>query len=162
MIEAEAVVNSRPITYSDMTSPESLEPLSLSRILALKYRVVLSPPGIFKKEDMYCRKRWRAVQFLANQLWNRWRAKYLVALQERQKWGTSRRNLQMGGIVLLKDKCTPRCRWPLARVEQVYPSEDDLVSKVNVRRGQSTYDCPVHKLMLLLTPRIPDEEPASE
>ena len=162
MIEAEAVVNSRPITYSDMTNPDSLEPLSPSRILTLKSRVVLPPPGIFKKEDVYCRKRWRAVQFLANQFWNRWRTEYLLALQERQKWSKSRRNLQIGDIVLLKDECTPRCRWPLARVEQVYPSEDGLVRKVNVRRGQSTYDRPVHKLVLLLTPGIPDEEPASE
>ncbi|KAI0220367.1 hypothetical protein LSAT2_028124, partial [Lamellibrachia satsuma] len=57
--------------------------------------------------------------------------------------------LKTGDIVLIKDKCNPRCQWPLAQVNQIYSSEDGLVRKVNVMIGSSTYDRPVHKLVLL-------------
>lgn len=111
------------------------------------------------KEDLYCRKRWRLVQFLANQFWNRWRTEYLLALQERSKWNKQHHNLKKGDIVLVKDECNPRCQWPLARVNQIYPSEDGLVRKVKVMIGSSTYDRPVHKLVLLYAPGNADEEP---
>ena len=55
MVEAEAVVNSRPIAYPAV--PDSGAPLSPSQILTIKSRVVLPPPGIFMNEDLYCRKR---------------------------------------------------------------------------------------------------------
>ena len=45
MVEAEAVLNSRPITYPDTTVPDSVKPLSPSQILTLK-------SGIFMKETL--------------------------------------------------------------------------------------------------------------
>ena len=56
MVEAEAIVNSRPLTYQD-TSPDSPEPLTPNQLLTLKAKIVLPPPGNFVKEDLYCRKR---------------------------------------------------------------------------------------------------------
>ena len=66
MIQEEAVVNSRPLTYQD-DSHDSPEPLSPSQLLTMKSKVVLPPPGRFVKEDLCCRRRWRRVQYLANQ-----------------------------------------------------------------------------------------------
>ena len=85
MIEAEAIINSRPLTYVDMYSCDADEPLPPSQLLTLKSKVVLPPPGQFVKEDMYCRRRWRRVQFLANDFWGRWRREFLPALQKRRK-----------------------------------------------------------------------------
>ena len=113
------------------------------------------------KEDLYCRIIWRLVQFLANQFWNRWRTEYLLALQERSKWNKQHHNLKTGDIVLVKDESNPRCQWPLARVNQIYPSEDGLVRKVEVMIGSSTYDRPVHKLVLLCAPETPTRSPIS-
>ena len=99
------------------------------------------------KEDLYWHKRWRLVQFLANQFWNRWRVEYLPALQQRSKWNKQHRNLKTDDIVLVKDECSPRCQWPL------------MVRKVKVMIGSSTYDRPVHKLAHLFAPGNTDEEP---
>ena len=70
MIEAEAVVNSRPLTYQDDSHdlPEPLSPSQLE-LLTMKSKVVLPPPGRFVKEDLCCRRRWRRMQYLANQFW---------------------------------------------------------------------------------------------
>ena len=71
MTEAEATVNSRPITFEDPT--DIMEALSPSQILTLKSKVVLPPPGVIVREDLYCRKRWRTVQLLANEpFWSKW------------------------------------------------------------------------------------------
>ena len=44
MVEAEAVVNGRPIIYPYTTVPDSGEPLSPSQVLTLNSRFVLPPP----------------------------------------------------------------------------------------------------------------------
>ena len=83
--EAEAIVNCRPLTVDDLTSPEFLQPLSPSQLLTLKSNVVLPPPGSFQRADLYSKKRWRRVQYLANEFKVIWKTGYLQTLQARQK-----------------------------------------------------------------------------
>ena len=80
MCEAEAVVNSRPLTATGTTSSETAEPLT-----TLKIKVVLPPPGAFTSADLYSRKWWRRVQQLTNKLWFRWKKEFLLSMQARQK-----------------------------------------------------------------------------
>lgn len=57
--------------------------------------------------DLYSRKRWRQVQHLANEFWQRWCKSYPQSLQNRQKWTTRHRDLQVDDVVILKDKNLP-------------------------------------------------------
>ena len=159
MIEAEAVVNSRPLTYVDMNGPDSQQPLTPSQLLTLKSKVVLPPPGVFVKQDLYCRRRWRRVQYLANQFWSRWKIEYLSTLQERKKWQKSQPSLKRDDIVMMVDDSTPRCKWQLARVVETHPSSDGHTRKVKLQTGRSTFERPIHKVVLLLDQGHPDEEP---
>lgn len=122
----------------------------------------MPPPGIFQREDLYLRKRWRRVQHLANEFWKRWRREFLQMLQARQKWIKPQRNTQVADVVLMKDENTPRNQWKLARVEEVFPSDDGLVRKVKLAMATSRLDSqgrrlhevqhlewPVQKLVLL-------------
>ena len=86
MTEAESIVNCRPLTVENLSDPLVSEPLTPNHLLTLKTQVVLPPPGKFESPDQYSRKRWRRVQYLANQLWLRWQKEYCVQLQKRQKW----------------------------------------------------------------------------
>ena len=83
--EAEANVNSRPLTLDNLSDPDSLAPLTPNHILTMKTKPVLPPPGVFQREDQYSRKRWRRVQHLACQFWDRWRKEFLQNLQGRSK-----------------------------------------------------------------------------
>lgn len=76
--EAMSIVNCRPLTVSEIDNPDSLDPLTPNHILTGKTSSPLPPPGEFKKEDMYIRKRWRRVRFLMEQFWSRWRREYLA------------------------------------------------------------------------------------
>ena len=117
----------------DNLGDESVDTLSPFNLLTMKSKVVLQPPGDFQAADIYCRKRWRTVQYLANVFWSRWRKEFLSSLQCRQKWKNPTRNTEVGVIVLIKDSHSCRNKWPIGRVMEVYPGEDGLVRTVQVR-----------------------------
>ena len=133
--EAEAIVNSHPLTLDNLSDPDSLAPLTPSHILTMKTNSVLPPPGVFQREDQYSRKRWRRVQHLACQFWDRWRKEFLQNLQGRSKWTSPRRNLQIGDVLIFKDEHKPSNRSSLAQVVETYPSKDGLVISVKVCIG---------------------------
>ena len=164
MTEVESIVNSRPLTTKELSDPEALEPLTPNHLLTFKPKVLLPPPGQFQKADLYSRKWWRRVQYLANEFWLRWRREVLHNLQSRQKWNRPQRNMSVGDIVISKESEEPRNNWPLAKVVDVYPSADGYVRKVRIlksdgdldnqgrrKRPPSYLDRPVHKLVLLLS-----------
>ena len=140
MTEAETIVNCRPLTVDDLTSPECLQPLSPSQLLTLKSSVVLPPPGSFQWADLYSKKRWRRVQYLANEFWVKWKVGYLHTLQARQKWVSPSRKIREDDVVLVKNENLPRNQWQLARVVRTYPSDDGLVRKVKILLADSSID----------------------
>lgn len=73
LYEVMAIVNSRPLTTEHLNDPSGPQPLTPNHILTMKSSIILPPPGEFVKEDLYLRKRWRKVQYLANVFWSRWR-----------------------------------------------------------------------------------------
>ena len=132
--EVEAIVNSRPLVVETINDVNSEVALSPSHFLTIKSKVVMPPPGAFGKPDLYCRRRWRRVQHICNEFWNRWRKEFLATLQERQKWLVSRRNFYIGGVVLLKEDANPN-EWKLAKVINVYPDEKGHVRSVQLYVG---------------------------
>lgn len=165
MIEAEAIVNSRPLTTDDLTDPDSQDVLTPNHLLTMKSSIILAPPGNFQRADVYSKKRWRRVQQLADEFWQRWRKSYLQSLQTRQKWTTPMKNVEVGDIVILKDDSVPRNCWKLARVETTYPDADGYVRKVKVAVADQSQDVkgkrmgatvsylerPIHGLILLMS-----------
>ena len=164
MCEAEAVVNSRPLTAESITSPGSAEALTPNHFLTLKTKVVVPPPGIFKSADLYSKKWWQRVQHLTNEFWLRWKKEFLLSLQERQKWTKPRKNLQVNDVVIIKEDDVPRNQWRVCRVVEALPDEDGLVRKVKLEVGNrnlassgkrsqplATLERSIHKLVLLMS-----------
>ena len=86
--EVDAIVNSRPMkieTINDVNSEVEILP---NHIIIMKSKVVMPPRGVFGKPDLHCHRRWRRIQHISNEFWIRWQKKFLVTLQERQKWET--------------------------------------------------------------------------
>ena len=65
MCDVESIINSRPLTTVS-SDPNDVDPLTPNHILTMKSSIVLPPPGNFQWADVYQRKRWRRVQYLAN------------------------------------------------------------------------------------------------
>ena len=111
------VPNNRPITaVSD--DPEDCSALTPNHFLLQKATQL--PPGVFVKEDSLSRKRCRKVQFLANHYWKRWIREYLPTLQKRSKRVKSRRNVQIGDLVLVAEDNVLRNRWLMGRGMEVF------------------------------------------
>ena len=153
MSEVTAIVNSRPITAILSDTDEPL-PLTPSMLLTQKTRPLGPLPGMFVSQDVYARRRWRKVQYLADQFWTRWRREYIQNLQLKTKWNWEHRNLSVGDIVMMKDEQAHRNNWPLGRVVHASRSEDGKAGKATTlirRDGQKkTYEQPISMLVLLV------------
>ena len=153
MCEVESIVNGRPLTkVSD--DPRDLEALTPNHLLLLRSGATL-PPGVFRKEDVYSRRRWRQVQYLSDVFWRRWLREYLPSLQERQKWTRPTVNFEVGDVVLVVDENSPRNSWPLGRIQEVKPNKGDgLVRRVALKTKTSVLERPINKIVLLEAPRL--------
>ena len=157
MCEIESTLNSIPLTEvtSDVHSAAAITPNDL----LLLNSGCTYPPGIFNKGDVYAKRRWKQIQYLADVFWRRWSRQYLSSLQRRQKWSELERNIAIGDLVLVVDVNLPRNLWPLGRVHEVIRSRDGLVrsARVRISRFKSTEDNngsdivhrPIAKLVLL-------------
>jgi putative ribosome biogenesis GTPase RsgA len=108
------------------------------------------PPGVFEKEEVYAKRRWKQVQYLSNLFWKRWVREYIPLLQERQKWLDVRRNLEVGDVVLVVDEKAPRNSWSLGRIQDVMPDRNGLVRQAKVKTQNNVLTRPVDKLVLIL------------
>lgn len=120
---------------NSISDPSSLEPLTPNHLITMKDSVPLPPPGRFIQEDLYATKRWRRVQYLSEQFWNRWKKEYFSNLTLRQRWHVPRRNVKVNDIVIIKDENIPRNEWTLGRVIDAHEGDDGLVRKVTLQVG---------------------------
>jgi hypothetical protein len=147
LCEVEAILNSRPLT-TVLSDSKDLQPLTPNDLLLLCNEMSM-PPGIFSKTDVYSRKRWRQIQYMADIFWVRWKREYLVSLQQRTKWQYPKHNLQLDDVVLLVDINTPRNLWVLGRVCKVFPDHNGFIRQVEVKTRNAILRRPVDKLCLL-------------
>jgi len=80
------------------------------------------------------------VQYLANEFWSRWKREYVQSLQVRSKWVKSKRDFQIGDIVIVKDDNAPRNNWKMAKVVKADKEEDGHVRRVKLMMADSDLD----------------------
>lgn len=132
LCEVELVMNSRPLTRlsADPTDPP---PITANQILTMRTDLARAPPGAFGDVDLYSRKRWRRVQYLADIFWSRWKREYLAKLQVRQKWTRETRIFKVGDIVAIKESELARGEWLIGRVVDVREARDGFPRAARLR-----------------------------
>ena len=148
LCEVEAIMNSRPLS-APSSDPNDSSPLTPNALLTQKCSWHCPPPGDFQRADVYSRKRWRRVQHIADQFWNRWRKEFLTQMHVRNKWTSDEPNMSVGDVVVLNES-TPRNCWPLARVVKCYPGSDGVVRCVDVRTQGGVFKRPVARIVSLV------------
>ena len=142
LVDVEAVLNSRPLTYVYDEMEERLTPSHL-----VIGRRILSSPSISSsvnsgdKEESLT-KRARFLQRTLDHFWNRWRSEYLTELREHHRYSkelSCRREIQVEDIVCIHDNKIPRQSWRLGKVERLLPGQDGHVCSavVRVKSGNS-------------------------
>ena len=150
----ESIANSRHLTkVSD--DARDLDPHTPNHLLLLRLGPSLHP-GIFTREDIYSRRRWRQVPYLSDLFWRRWIKKYLLRLQEKQKRFRPMLNLQIGDVVLLVDEKTLRGLWPLGRIVDLKENQKD--GSVTLKTKSTILERPIDTIILLeAAPVIPEK-----
>jgi len=141
---AEALINSRPLTYQSAEVKDSL-PLTPNHFLHGQMGGQFAPEEI-DEVTFNPKKRWRRVQELIRHYWHRWMREWLPSLSPRQKWFKIRKDVKPGDVVLVISPDTVRGQWPLGRILEVYPGKDGKVRTVKVQVGDRQYSRPIVKV----------------
>ena len=136
-LEIAQLCNERPIGIkpNSCTDPEYLSPNSLflgrasDRIASGPF----TPSEIFEENPIQFRTRFHLVQGITNQFWKVWTRLFFPSLLIRQKWHSSKRNIQVGDVCILQDSNTMRGEWRLVVVTNTYPDESGHVRNVEVK-----------------------------
>ena len=141
--EVEVILNSRPI------SPLSSEPNDLEPLTPGHFLMGCSPnalPDTFESPKLTSERRFKLVQQLRNQFWNRWKKEYLNQLQTRSKWNEPGKAPKIGDIVFLAEDNTPPLQWPLARIIELYHGNDDVARVAKIKTRNAALIRPIVKL----------------
>ena len=133
LLEIEATVNDRPLTYvsSNMEEVQIITPSHLLRGRRLRTfpkemitEEEISDPTIFGNRSAVTH-RYRFITKLSTDLWKLWTNEYLLALRETHRCllKSSNRWPAVGDVVLIKDE-GPRIHWKLGQVVELCPGPD--------------------------------------
>ena len=145
MCEVERTLNSRPLTrVSDEVN--DLDVITPNDLLLLNNTATF-PPLVFNEKDLYSKRRWRQMQYMADIFRKRWTREYLPDLKKRQKWLQSKKNIQTGDIVLIVDDHAPHnsC-WAVGLVQETHEDGKGLVRSAKIKTKTTVLARPVTKL----------------
>ena len=137
IIEVEAILNDRPLTYlsSDIKDPQHWTPSNL----IYGHRIVLIPHLLCEDyettdesfqiggSDSLLRKRAKTQTLIMKHFWVRWKQEYLTSLREfHRTTGRNDKNVNVGDVVLVHDD-TPWLPWKIAVIKEVVKRKDGLI-----------------------------------
>lgn len=144
LIEAENIVNSRPLTELPI-SHEDDEPLTPNHFL-LGCSNSTQKPGPVNEKTWSMRKQWRICQQLKNRLWI---GEFLPSIILRSKWIEKAKPLAIGDLVLIVDPALARPKWRRGRVIELFLSSDGQVRSASVKTSNGILRRPAVKLAVL-------------
>ncbi|XP_041630550.2 uncharacterized protein, partial [Drosophila kikkawai] len=133
LIEAENVVNSRPLTHLPVDADQEA-PLTPNDLLKGAANLP-NTPGLEAElpKEGSTRKQWRIARMLRDRFWRRWVLEYLPTLVRREKWCRRTEPIRQGDMVFVCDPALPRREWRKGIVEEVYSGADGVVRRASVR-----------------------------
>ncbi|KAG5870069.1 hypothetical protein JTB14_011304 [Gonioctena quinquepunctata] len=144
LAQIEAILNSRPLCPIS-SDPKDLEVLTPGHFLI--GRSLTSYPELDATHLPENRLAfWQRCSQIQQSFWKRWTVEYLNRLQNRPKWLSPVKNLEINELVLLKEDDVPPLKWPLARIVEIIPGSDQRVRAVKLRTKESVFVRPITKV----------------
>ncbi|MFO0090064.1 MAG: hypothetical protein ACK518_04610 [bacterium] len=145
LYEVAGLLNSRPLTCSGV-DPDDLRPLTPNDFLN-RPSALVSP--VLEVAEASPQDRYRQLKRTTALFWSHWRGSYLQSIAVHPKWNITRRNLEVGDVVMEKDGGFGKGRWSVGRVIKVYPGADNLVRDVDIELENGVFNRGIHQLCLL-------------
>ncbi|XP_062557369.1 uncharacterized protein LOC134222243 [Armigeres subalbatus] len=148
LIEAENLVNSRPLTYVSTNVKEDQEALTPNHFLRGRPIAECLPPRNSVELADTLRSSYNRAQFLAHKFWDRWQKEYLPTLNSRSKWMVDQRPVAVGDLVFVADG-EKRNVWERGMVKEVFTGSDGRIRSASVQTSKGEKVRPVAKLAIL-------------
>ncbi|XP_075157941.1 uncharacterized protein LOC142231207 [Haematobia irritans] len=132
--QAEAIVNSRPLTPLS-SDPDDLRALTPSHFLIGRTSHTICEPSVVN-EKVDSLKRYQQMQWVQQSFWKRWHAEYIRELQSKTKWKLQHTNLSINDLVLIKEDNLPPLKWKLGRIVETIQGPDGHVRVVIVKTAE--------------------------
>jgi hypothetical protein len=143
LIQIEAIMNCRPLCLmGEDHNPEILTPAHF--LMTSPLQCLPAPDVSAGNPNLLSRK--HLLDSMVQSFWKKWRLEYLHSMQSRQKWCTAEAPIQVGAVVLVHMDDVPPLRWPLGKVEEVFPGPDGTIRVALVRTKTGCLKRPVVKL----------------
>ncbi|XP_065088575.1 uncharacterized protein LOC135710053 [Ochlerotatus camptorhynchus] len=147
VVEAESIVNSRPLTYLPLDSAES-EALTPNHFLMGSSSGANQPNVVPGQPQHRLKDMWDQIQLKLDRFWYRWTVEYLPVIRRQSKWFAEVRPLQEGDLVLIVND-SERNNWMRGRVVQTFVGADGRVRQAKVQTSGGILRRPAAKLALL-------------
>ncbi|XP_055522667.1 uncharacterized protein LOC129716852 [Wyeomyia smithii] len=148
LIEAENLINSRPITYVSTNVKEDKEALTPNHFLRGRSSVECLPSRNPERLAETLQSSYSNAQQLADGFWERWQHEYLPTLNKRTKWFVDQRNVAIGDLVFVADG-EKRYTWERGIVTKVLAGTDGRIRSASVRTSRGEKLRPVSRLAVL-------------
>lgn len=142
MLEAENIVNSRPLTHIPLT-PQDPKPLTPNHFI-LSTTSSTQTPARFDIDLINLLKQWRILQNLKNGFWHRWIREYLPDLTHRVKWCLPSDPIRVGDIVLVCESKIPLSQWKCGSIVKTYVGNDNIARSADVKTMDGVFTRPTY------------------
>ena len=157
LFEIEQVINSRPITYVE--NDIGFEPLTPNHFLTIPDTIEEKETNtsVIKSDRAHLQALWKYMNNIRQQFGHAWSQQYLPLLRERHssdgthtKAATTKKQLQIGEIVLVAQKNIKRKHWQLAKIIDLPVSADNQIRSATLELGSHTI--PAKRLEIISRP----------
>ncbi|XP_055527903.1 uncharacterized protein LOC129720443 [Wyeomyia smithii] len=132
IVEAEGIVNSRPLTYLPLDSAES-EALTPNHFLLGSSSGAKQPNNNINHSNNTSRESWDQIKGQLDCYWKRWLKEYLPVIRKQTKWFENSRRVEVRDVVLIADE-GKRDAWTRGRVIDVITAPDGHVRQATSSR----------------------------
>ncbi|KAG5870831.1 hypothetical protein JTB14_033004 [Gonioctena quinquepunctata] len=124
LLEAEKTVNTLPISHesNDAGDMGALTPIPF----LISSQNTKNLPGISKAGDLYGRKQWPIVQYMADKFLYRWIREYMPEFQKRSESFEKTKSFGIGDIDAIPDGSS-RNNWKLGKITKEFPGRDGQI-----------------------------------
>ena len=128
--EAEAILNSRPLTHVSCSISDE-GPLTPNHFLLRRSHMCLKTLG--NSNQRFSTKDFMLTQTLLDHYWGRLLKEYVPELNKRRKWQRSNDELHEGDIVWVLKEFTPRGIWPFGKIVKAHRGSDGIARSFDIQ-----------------------------
>ena len=134
--QIEAILNSRPLCKAEGSALDRDQIITPAHFWLGRPLNALPEPDY--TDNVNLTDRFQHQQQMVQHFWKLWHVQYLHTLQQLPKWTSTKEEVQVGEVVLLKEDNSPPQVWRKARVTQVFPGKDGHVRVVMTKDASQT------------------------